>query len=231
MRASEASAPEWWAQRVADYDAFIRRVVPPYDLIIRRLIEYLPPGGERILELGCGTGNLSVALAASQPHARFTFVDAVPEMIDATQARLDAAQPDAAARSRFEVARFEELRPEAGAYDRIVSALALHHVRDKRPLFQALRHGLAPGGTLSIADGLAGASRHNQAVIWESYVGPWQDGRCTPQEICELLEHAEQHDHYVSLIGHFEMLQAAGFVNLDCVWREGIWTVITGETE
>ena len=33
-------------------------------------------------------------------------------------------------------------------------------------------------------------------------------------------------DHYTPLEEHFDLLRAAGFVELDCVWRNWIWGII-----
>jgi SAM-dependent methyltransferase len=144
------TAQAYWGARAAEYDDFIRRVVPRYDEMMERLLEGVPRTAVSVLELGCGTGNLSQRLVALVPGARFTFVDAAPEMAAAVRARLQAVAPAAAARSTFVVTTFEEFEPEPGAFDLVVAGLSLHHVADLGPVYRSIGRSLRPGGFLRL---------------------------------------------------------------------------------
>src|SRR6202022_4307001 len=85
------SAWGYFASMVESYDSLIRRAVPRYDEMVARLLEYIPPGAQSVVELGCGTGNLSLQLATKLPRGALSFVDASPEMIDVTRSRIDQA--------------------------------------------------------------------------------------------------------------------------------------------
>jgi len=76
-----ATAAQYFGSMVQSYDSLIARAVPRYGEMTDRLVEYLAcgPGRESILELGCGTGNLSMRLVAAFPDAAITFVDAAPD--------------------------------------------------------------------------------------------------------------------------------------------------------
>ena len=52
-------------------------------------------------------------------------------------------------------------------------------------------------------------------------------GHCTEEEIRGLQGHADDHDHYVSVVEQFGWLDAAGFRDLDCVWRYWMWGILT----
>lgn len=54
-------------------------------------------------------------------------------------------------------------------------------------------------------------------------------GHCTEEEIQGLLDHAQAHGHHVPLAVHFELLEAAGFKGVDCVWCNGMWAVVTAD--
>jgi tRNA (cmo5U34)-methyltransferase len=212
------------------YDSLIRRCVPRYEEMTERLAEYLPPDAGRVLELGCGTGNLSLRLAARYPGAAITVVDASPEMVELTRARIAEAHPDVAARGRFIVARFEELEIAPESVDLVTSAISLHHVIDKGALFRAVRRMLAPGGTFRFADQMWGATEANAALNWQR----WLDfcrlpGNCTEEEIESLVAHARAHDHYEPVAAHLRMLEDAGFAGVDCVWRNWMWGIVTAE--
>lgn len=106
--------------------------------------------GESVLDVGCGTGNLSLAVLRAQPAARVTGLDP-----DAAALRVSARK---ASRRRVPltlVQGFADRLPAAdGSLDHIVSALALHHVPDEGQVGfgrEALR-ALRPGGTVTIVD-------------------------------------------------------------------------------
>src|SRR3954466_5538060 len=85
------SAPAFFGGMVDSYDSLIRRAVPRYDEMMTRLLEHLPPGAGEVLELGCGTGNLTLRVLEKFPKARVTTVDAAPEMTRVTMQRATAA--------------------------------------------------------------------------------------------------------------------------------------------
>lgn len=144
------------------YDAFTRlsRVRPLHDRAAA-LADVAP--GESVLDLGCGTANLSLAVLRAQPAARVTGLDP-----DAAALRIAARK---ATRRRVPltlVQGFADRLPvDDGSLDHVVSALALHHVPDDARVrfgheaFRALR----PGGRVTIvdfgsADGTGGEHGH-----------------------------------------------------------------------
>ncbi len=151
-------------------------------------------------------------------------------MIGLTQARLAAQSSGRPVEASFITARFEDLVLEAGSLDLIASCISLHHVEDKATLYVRLRRALRAGGALRFADQLLGGSQANHGRNWERWLEFCrQPGNCTEEEIRGLLEHAEDHDHYTALGDHFSLLREAGFANVDCVWRSGMWAVVTAD--
>lgn len=225
---SDRTAVEFWGEHATRYDDFIRRIVPRYDEMTERLLESLPADVERVLELGCGTGNLSLLLAERLPSASFTFVDAAPEMLEIARGRLRAAHPEVEARASFLKASFESYRPEPTTFDLAVSSLSLHHVRDLAPVYAAIGRSLASGGHIRITDGVLAALPEQQRLNLDRWERFWREGgRVSEEEIAEVLDHLVLHDHYVPLEEHFRMLRAAGFVRCDCIWRDGLFAVMS----
>ena len=223
-----ATAAEYFGGMVEAYDDLIRRAVPRYEEMTARLIAYLPAGAERILELGCGTGTLSLALAARYPAASCTCIDASPEMTTITRDRLARAAPAFGERASFVVQRFESLAFVPRAFDLVVSSISLHHVRDKAALYRSIRELLVDGGHFAFADQMRGATDATHAANWKRWLDFCREpGHCTAEEIASLLAHAEAHDHYTPVREHFALLEAAGLRELDCVWRDGSWGIVT----
>lgn len=224
--ASTTAADYFGGMRDA-YDDLIRRAVPRYAEMTDRLVEYLPAAAARILELGCGTGNLSLRLARRYPDAEATILDGSPEMVELTRARLAEAAPGFVERAQFVVRRFEEIRDLPGPFDLVVSSISLHHVREKGPLYRDIRSLLAPGGRFHFADQMAGATPETHALNWERWLAFCRrPGGCSEEELASLVAHSRAHDHYTPVAEHLRLLESAGFESVDCVWREGMWGIV-----
>lgn len=115
------------------------------------LVEQAAPAqGQRILDLGCGTGTLGIQVKQRQPGAEVVGLDADPEMLDRAREK--------AVRAGVELELTEglstELPYEDASFDRVLSTLFFHHL-DPEPKSQTTREiarVLRPGGELHVAD-------------------------------------------------------------------------------
>ena len=98
------------------------------------VLEWLnPQPGERILDLGCGDGQLTSKLAAA--GAEVVGVDASPEMVaGACSKGIDARVCNA------------EALPFAAEFDAVFSNAALHWVRHQDAMLAGVKRALKPGG-------------------------------------------------------------------------------------
>jgi trans-aconitate 2-methyltransferase len=141
-----------------------------------RVLERLAPAaGERILDIGCGTGRLTAEIAARAPSAQVIGIDRSAAMLSeaARQSlRLPLAQADATA------------LPFTPGFDAVFSTATFHWVADHPRLFSELHRVLAPGGRLVAQAGggpnletlLARASKLAQAHCASRFAGwtpPW----------------------------------------------------------
>jgi 2-polyprenyl-3-methyl-5-hydroxy-6-metoxy-1,4-benzoquinol methylase len=124
--------------------------------------------GRRVLDLGCGAGQLALRLAQAGV-ARVVGIDASERMLEVARAR--SAHPRVAyCRATMEDADFAD-----GAFDLVVSSLALHYVRDYAGLVRRIARWLAPGGRLVFSTEHPIYTARGSAEGW--VVGP--DGRRT----------------------------------------------------
>ncbi len=224
-----STAADYFGSLVSSYDSLIRRAVPRYDEMLERLMDYLPSRASTILELGCGTGNLSLALLRRFEHAQITFVAGSSEMLALTRQLIVDQNLDVSL-CQFLSTYFENLDFPPESFELVVSSISLHHVRDKRPLYSIAFDSLTPGGALRFADQLRGGTPEIHDENWEQWLRFCrQAGHCTAEEIRSLLDHAAAHDHYTPLEEHFEMLRSAGFRGIDCVWRNWIWGIVSAD--
>ena len=112
-----------------------------------------PRAGERIMDLGCGTGTLAILLKQTAPDSEIVGTDPDPTIL--ARARRKAADAGLAIEFRQGFAdEAGEPTPEEGRYRKIVLSLMLHHLdtaAKRRTLARALAR-LEPGGELHIAD-------------------------------------------------------------------------------
>jgi len=101
-----------------------------------------PRQGERILDIGCGTGHLTNLIARA--GARVTGIDNSVSMIE----RAQAAYPDL----DFRVMPATEFQFDA-LFDAIFSNAVLHWVLDKDSAIDCIYHHLRPGGRLVLEMG------------------------------------------------------------------------------
>jgi len=75
----------------ADFDTGIRRLLPKYDEMLDVLADCIANTNHRILELGCGTGELTLKVLQRYPSAEIVAVDYSPRMLDFARAKIESA--------------------------------------------------------------------------------------------------------------------------------------------
>ena len=112
------------------------------------LIEAVRPGpGERVLDVGCGSGRIAVALAALAAHV--TGIDLTPAMLEQARALQDQA---GVANIEWIEADSTALPVADGAFDLVVSQAMFHHAADPAATLAEMRRACAPGGRIAVND-------------------------------------------------------------------------------
>ena len=128
------------------YDAF-SRLLGAGPVHARLVAQADPPRGGRVLEIGCGTGNVLARMARARPDVVLTDLDPDAAALERARAKL----PDTV---RLEQGYADALPLADGAVDRVLSSFMFHHLpRDEQSgALREARRVLAPGGSLHLVD-------------------------------------------------------------------------------
>jgi len=101
-----------------------------------------------VLDLGCGTGTLAIALARAPGGARVAGIDGDPEILSLARGKAGSE------RVEFVEGMADGLPFADASFDRVVASLLLHHLEPpvKRAALAEARRVLRPGGRLHVAD-------------------------------------------------------------------------------
>ncbi|MFF1874483.1 class I SAM-dependent methyltransferase [Kitasatospora herbaricolor] len=123
------------------------------------VIAWLPvgPGPRRIVDLGCGTGAGTLALAEHFPAAELTAVDSSAAHLE--RLREKAAAAGAADRVRLVEADLDAPAwPDLGRPELVWASASMHHMADPDRTLRQVHDLLAPGGLFAVVE-LAGFPR------------------------------------------------------------------------
>ncbi|PBC58666.1 trans-aconitate 2-methyltransferase [Rhodococcus sp. ACPA1] len=145
---------DWDGEGYADVGALQRAVAE------KSIAELALTGNERVLDVGCGDGFVTLRIAERLPGGSVVGVDASPRMIAKAQSR---AVPDGT-RAEFRIADARDL-PFDGEFDVAVSFNALHWVPDLQVALAGIARSVVDGGRVIIQIVCAGPRTSVEDVL------------------------------------------------------------------
>ena len=158
-------------------------VAPRYDAVTRllslnrdrvwktRMVDALPPMISPVcLDLACGTGDITIRLAAKYPHGRIIGIDLTAAMLERARARCPAPHV------QFQRGDMGRTGLETGSVDIVTGGYALRNAADLRELLSEVHRVLKPGGIGSFLDFSKPHDRSLQraeALLLKSWGGMW----------------------------------------------------------
>jgi ubiquinone/menaquinone biosynthesis C-methylase UbiE len=140
-----------WGRRAANFDEdFGHSIRTPAERAAWNRVFDLAVGGRdglEVLDVGCGTGILSLELAA-RGH-RVTGIDFAPEMLAVAREKAAAAHADI----RFDEGDAEALPYPPGRFDMVITRHVLWTLPHPEAAIDDWRRVLRPGGRLAVIDG------------------------------------------------------------------------------
>jgi SAM-dependent methyltransferase len=169
----------------------------------RTLLEFLPPGATRILDLGSGDGRLLALIKAARPETQAVAIDFSEAMLDCLRERFAADSSVTVLAHNLD----QPLPSSLGTFDAIVSSFAIHHVAHarKRALYKEVYNLLAPRGPFCNLEHVASAT----PALHEQFLAALQTSPAEEDPSNKLLDLETQ----------LAWLRAIGFVDVDCHWK------------
>jgi ubiquinone/menaquinone biosynthesis C-methylase UbiE len=186
--------------------------------------------GDVVLDLGCGTGQITIPLA--ERGADILGIDVSPAMAGTLRAE---AGRRGLSRLSAATAPIERLDLRPASFDLIVSSYALHHLRDaeKARLVGSAYRSLRPGGQLVIADMMLGrgGTARDRAIIRDKLValarkGPGGWWRIAKNSIRYAFRVQEQP---ISMAAWTRLFESAGFTSVRAAPIVAEAGLVTGE--
>jgi len=219
-----------YSDHFSDYDVYQSVVVPHYhemlDMVALTCSRYLcqseSKSSPRILDLGCGTGNASIAVLEKVP-VRIFLVDGSRKMVDLALEKISSRFPSAIAGYRVADLSGSDWSDDLGIteYDAIVSTLVLEHLPfDRyRAVMEKCYNLLAPGGWLIAVEGY----QEEDSDMLEWFNQQMEEGRnkLDPRMstfVARLREQKEIH-YYSSKRQKENWWRTAGFGGVNVLWQ------------
>ncbi len=149
----------WLERRPADYDRGIRLLtLGRLESMQQLIVEELVHDGLRVLEIGCGTGAMTVEMAKA--GAKVSAIDISPGMLAEAAKRIAKVNVEEHVDLQLMDAVMIDELFNSQSFDLIVSSLALSEMteRGRRFILKAGRKLLAPDGKLAVLDEVRPAS-------------------------------------------------------------------------
>jgi SAM-dependent methyltransferase len=139
-----------WGALTPLFDGVVRVTARERAMKERLLSQTEVGSGDRVLDLGAGTGTLAILLKQRCPTATVTGLDADPEVLARARRKADDAQCEIDFVEGFSTA----LPFEAESFDVVISTLFFHHLMPdaKGRTLTEVGRVLRPGGSLHVAD-------------------------------------------------------------------------------
>ena len=212
-----------------DYDKLIRKLIPDYENMHKRVVDLVNfPGNKKlnILDLGIGTGETSLDLLRKFPNAKIKGIDISQNMIQQGQIRLK----DYSNRVNFEILDMTSFVIEQKRFDSCVAVLSIHHLNsnEKQKLFVKISKSLKENGIFVIGDIIkfdTPRETNEKEIGWKTFL----EKNFNKDEAQYWFDNYKEEDLPDSVNNQLKWLKDAGFKETGCVWQFMNYAVFYGK--
>ena len=170
----------------------------------KTLLELIPSGAKRVLDLGTGDGRLLALVKLQYPDVQGVALDFSDPMLERAKKRFANDNQVSFAKHDFSM---PVLKEDLGCFDAVVSSLAIHHLVDarKRQLYAEVFELLNPEGVFCNLEHVSSPTE-NVHLKFLSAIG-WTPDMEDPS------------NKLVDVETQLDWLRQIGYVDVDCYWK------------
>lgn len=221
MQANESSN---FFDNFNNYDREIVKWVPCYgDMLNNIALSLGAINGGKIVDLGCGNGNLAKLIIDKSPNIHMCLVDSSNELMNECMNKFYSTSNISFIKKDIRDLTFRE-----DNFDFVVSSIAIHHLSeiDKVSLFKKIYKWLKPGGMLCYADIFKSGIDSIDKIHYDLWKTTSFDRGATDSDWDTYMRHEFEFDSPSILGRHLTMLGDVGFVDVYCPWKFSFWTEV-----
>jgi tRNA (cmo5U34)-methyltransferase len=210
----------------ATYDRDRSMLVPGFDSFYGWALDLIPKQAKSILDLGAGSGLLTIMVRERMPKAHLHLIDFSEPMLELARRRFAG---DGNITIQHADYLREALPPNLCA---VVSSLSIHHLDDdgKREIFRKVHQVLKPNGVFINADQVAGSTPSLEARYKAHWLDQVRKAGATEKQIADSLLR-QREDRCSPVEDQMRWMREAGFEDADCWYKEGRFAVMAGTRE
>lgn len=149
---------------------------------VKQLIDF--KSDKKILDVGCGTGNLLLEIGKDHSSFELYGIDISPKMIQIANSKIGKLT-----NVKFQIGSGDSLPFESNCFDFVVCSHSLHHHPKPEKSLAEMTRLLKPGGTLILVDGFTdGIFRRINFLITRIFQNEGFVQRFKKVEICDFFQ-------------------------------------------
>ncbi len=218
---------EHFEKEAATFDKLFFKVIPHYEEMLQALVDALPFHKKdklKIIDLGCGTGNLSQKLISVYPNARIACLDMSENMLKMAKTKLrETSHVD------FWLGDIRDFDYRI-KYDAILASMVLHHIegKDKPRFYRKLYNALPKGGVFFNIDIFLSSNNHLQELYTNKWKMFMKTSGLSVKKVNEMITRHQKEDRPVVFEDELAIMRKAGFKRVDVVLKKYNFAVYGG---
>jgi tRNA (cmo5U34)-methyltransferase len=209
------------------FDKMFFKIMPRYQEMMQAVVDAIPfDKNERleIIDLGCGTGNLSKKISDVYPYACITCIDMAENMLAAARRKL--VKNNHVSFWLGDVRDFNY----SDKYDVIVSSMVLHHIegQEKPKFYHKLYNALKEGGVFYTIDIFLSSNSHLQKLYMDKWKKFMQTNGLDMKKVNDMITRHQREDRPVCFEDELKFMHKAGFKNVDVLLKHYNFMVYGG---
>ncbi len=201
------------------YDDWMKKALPNYNDIFNTaqdILSFDRASSINVLDLGAGTGIFSKHILKKYPNANFVLYDLADKMLEVAKNRFKHNHHQ----FEFVIGDYRDIQGTS-EFDLVISSLSIHHLTndEKRNLFRSINRILRNQGVFINIDQIQGETNYLTDLYWNHWLEQVRQAEPSEQRIQESINRRKEFDIDATMLEQLHWLKEAGFVNVDCVYK------------